>query len=188
MQVRSRRRGYLKVAGVVSERDLFAMQRLTVRQLAVTVRRAGDVGAIVAAAADIRRLSYHLVAQGVAAPQLTRLISHLNDQLTVRVAKGNDLWLHVRGRTGAHVVLQLPRGASPDQESLLDAAHLAAWFSDARGEAAPEVVYTRAKHVRKVKGSAPGAVTYSQERALALRVEPARVERLLQAGPEGEET
>jgi CBS domain-containing protein len=73
------------LAGVVSERDLFAMQRLTVRQLAVTVRRAADAGAIAAVAADIRRLSYHLVAQGVAAPQLTRLISHLNDQLTVRL-------------------------------------------------------------------------------------------------------
>jgi CBS domain-containing protein len=77
--------GQRYVAGVVSERDLFAMQRLTVRQLAVTVRRAADEGAIAAVAADIRRLSYHLVAQGVAAPQLTRLISHLNDQLTVRL-------------------------------------------------------------------------------------------------------
>ena len=109
-----------------------------------------------------------------------------NDQLTVRVAKGNDVWLHARGRTGAHVVLRLPKGRAPDQESLLDAAHLAAHFSDARGEAAPEVVYTRAKHVRKAKGSAPGAVTYSQEKGMALRVEPSRVERLLQ-GEEGEE-
>ncbi|MEI7704048.1 MAG: NFACT RNA binding domain-containing protein [Deltaproteobacteria bacterium] len=103
-----------------------------------------------------------------------------NDQLTVRVAKGNDLWLHARGRTGAHVVLRLPKGGAPDTESLLDAAHLAAHFSDARGEAAPEVVYTRARHVRKVKGAAPGAVTYSQEKGMALRVEPSRVERLLQ--------
>ena len=109
-----------------------------------------------------------------------------NDQLTVRVAKGNDVWLHARGRTGAHVVLRLPKGRAPDQESLLDAAHLAAHFSDARGEAAPEVVYTRAKHVRKVKGSAPGAVTYSQEKGMALRVEPSRLTRLLQ-GEEGEE-
>ncbi len=109
-----------------------------------------------------------------------------NDQLTVRVAKGNDVWLHARGRTGAHVVLRLPKGRAPDQESLLDAAHLAAHFSDARGEAAPEVIYTRAKHVRKVKGSAPGAVTYSQEKGMALRLEPTRVERLLQS-EEGEE-
>jgi predicted ribosome quality control (RQC) complex YloA/Tae2 family protein len=110
-----------------------------------------------------------------------------NDQLTVRVAKGNDVWLHARGRPGAHVVLRLGKGASPDQESLLDAAHLAAHFSDARGEAAPEIVYTRAKHVRKAKGSAPGAVTYSQEKGMALRVEPGRVARLVQGEGEGEE-
>jgi predicted ribosome quality control (RQC) complex YloA/Tae2 family protein len=110
-----------------------------------------------------------------------------NDRLTVRVAKGNDLWLHARGRPGSHVVLRLPKGRAPDQESLLDAAHLAAHFSDARGEAAPEVVYTRAKHVRKAKGAGPGAVNYSQEKGMALRVEPARVERLLQGEGEGEE-
>jgi predicted ribosome quality control (RQC) complex YloA/Tae2 family protein len=111
-----------------------------------------------------------------------------NDQLTVRVAKGNDVWLHARGRPGAHVVLRLQKGRAPDQESLLDAAHLAAHFSDARGEAAPEVVYTRVKHVKKVKGAAPGAVTYSQEKGMALRVEPARVERLLQGEGEGDGT
>ena len=77
--------GKSRVAGVVSERDLFALQRLTVRQLAVAIRRSEDVDALVVAAADVRRLSHHLVAQGVAAAQLTRLISHLNDQLTVRL-------------------------------------------------------------------------------------------------------
>jgi predicted ribosome quality control (RQC) complex YloA/Tae2 family protein len=46
------------------------------------------------------------------------------------------------------------------------------------------VIYTRAKHVRKAKGAAPGAVTYSQEKGMALRVEPARVERLLQGEAE----
>ena len=102
-----------------------------------------------------------------------------NDELTVRVAKGNDLWLHARGRKGAHVVARLARGAGPDQETLLDAAHLAAHYSDARGEPSAEVVYTLAKHVRKVRGSAPGSVTYSQERTLLLRIEPTRVERLL---------
>jgi len=102
-----------------------------------------------------------------------------NDELTVRVAKGNDLWLHARGRPGAHVVVRLAKGQAPDQETVLDAAHLAAHFSDARGEPVAEVVYTRAKYVRKPKGSAPGAVSYSQERSLLLRVEPVRLERLL---------
>ena len=102
-----------------------------------------------------------------------------NDALTLRVARGNDLWLHARGRTGAHVVIRLGKGEGPDQDTLLDAAHLAVHFSDARGEPQAEVDYTRAKHVRKPKGAAAGAVTYSQERVLLLRAEPARLERLL---------
>ncbi|MCU0770014.1 MAG: DUF294 nucleotidyltransferase-like domain-containing protein, partial [Burkholderiaceae bacterium] len=80
-----REAGVARVAGVVSERDLFALQRLSVRQLAVAIRRADTVEALAAAATDVRRLSHHLVAQGVSAAQLTRLISHLNDQLTVRL-------------------------------------------------------------------------------------------------------
>jgi predicted ribosome quality control (RQC) complex YloA/Tae2 family protein len=109
-----------------------------------------------------------------------------NDALTQRVARGNDLWLHARGLPGAHVVVRLEKGKGPDQETLLDAAHLAVHFSDARGEPQADVAYTRAKHVRKPKGSAPGAVTYSQERVILLRVEPRRTERLL-AEEEGEE-
>ncbi|HUK66898.1 MAG TPA: NFACT RNA binding domain-containing protein [Anaeromyxobacteraceae bacterium] len=102
-----------------------------------------------------------------------------NDELTVTVARGNDLWLHARGRGGAHVVAKLEKGKAPDGDTLLDAAHLAAHFSDARGEPVVEVVVTRAKFVKKKKGTPPGAVTYSQERTLNLRVEPPRVERLL---------
>lgn len=101
-----------------------------------------------------------------------------NDELTRRVARGNDLWLHARGQPGAHVVVRLGK-APPDQETLLDAAHLAAHFSDARSEPQVEVAATRVKHVRKVKGAPPGAVTYSQEKVILLRVEPPRVARLL---------
>ncbi len=79
------RGGVSRLIGVVSERDLFALQRLSVRQLAEAIRRASDPEAMAVVAADIRRLSHHLVAQGVAAAQLTRLISHLNDQLTQRL-------------------------------------------------------------------------------------------------------
>ena len=102
-----------------------------------------------------------------------------NDVLTVRLARGNDLWMHARGRAGAHVVVRLDRGRAPDQETFLDAAHLAAHFSDARGEGQVEVASTRAKHVRKPRGAAPGSVTYSQEKVVLLRLEPARLERLL---------
>jgi predicted ribosome quality control (RQC) complex YloA/Tae2 family protein len=109
-----------------------------------------------------------------------------NDALTVRTARGNDLWLHARGVPGAHVVVRLEKGRAPDQETLLDAAHLAVHFSDARGAPQAEVASTRAKYVRKPKGAAPGAVTYSQEKVVLLRVEQARLDRLLsEEEPEG---
>jgi predicted ribosome quality control (RQC) complex YloA/Tae2 family protein len=112
-------------------------------------------------------------------PILVGRNAEANDALTVKVARGNDLWLHARGLPGSHVVVKLDKGKSPDGETLLDAAHLAVHFSDGRSEAQVEVVATRAKYVRKVKGGAPGAVTYSQERTIHLRIERQRVERLL---------
>ncbi len=107
-----------------------------------------------------------------------------NDQLTFKVAKGNDLWLHVRGLPGAHVVVPLARGAEADPETLLDACALAAHYSGAKGEAVAEIAYTHARHVRKPKGSAPGAVLYVQEKMVPFRHDPARIERLLGQGAE----
>ena len=74
-----------EVAGVVSERDLFSLQRLSARELASTIRRAPDVPALAQCAADVRALSLSLVAQGGSALQLTRMIASLNDQITVRI-------------------------------------------------------------------------------------------------------
>lgn len=127
---------------------------------------------------------YRLYRSAAGVPLLVGRNAEANDALTVKVAKGNDLWLHARGLAGSHVVVKLDKGKPPDGETLLDAAHLAVHFSDGRNEAQVEVVATRAKYVRKVKGSAPGAVTYSQERTILLRVERQRVERLL-ASEEG---
>ncbi len=74
-----------EVSGVVSERDLFSLQRLSVREIASALRRAPDLDALVQCAADIHALSLALVAQGVAAGQLTRMISSLNDQVAMRI-------------------------------------------------------------------------------------------------------
>jgi predicted ribosome quality control (RQC) complex YloA/Tae2 family protein len=101
-----------------------------------------------------------------------------NDELTFHIAKAHHLWLHARGVPGAHVVVPLDRGESAPQELLLDAATLAAHHSDAKGEPRAEVSYTQVKFVRKTKG-APGAVNYTREKTFALRLEPARLQRLL---------
>jgi predicted ribosome quality control (RQC) complex YloA/Tae2 family protein len=102
-----------------------------------------------------------------------------NDALTFRVASPHDLWVHAKDRRGAHVILSLRRGESPREADLLDAAHLAAHFSEARGEAVVDVQYTPRKHLRRPRGAAPGFVLVDRERVLALRVEPARLEALL---------
>lgn len=76
-----------RAVGIVSERDLFAMQRLSIKQLSSAIRAARDVAAMQAVAAELRRFAATLLAQGVQAKQLTELISHLNDLLTARLVE-----------------------------------------------------------------------------------------------------
>jgi predicted ribosome quality control (RQC) complex YloA/Tae2 family protein len=99
-----------------------------------------------------------------------------NDRLTFRSARGRDLWLHARDVPGAHVVIRLDAGGEPDSESLLDAATLAAQFSDARAEGAVDVSWTAVKHLRR--GHRPGQVYLSRERTLRVRPDPERLARL----------
>lgn len=70
------------LAGVVTERDLFAMQQMSIKQLHTAIRTAITLEDFQAAAADIRQTTSALMAQGLQAQQLTELISHLNDVLT----------------------------------------------------------------------------------------------------------
>lgn len=73
-----------RAVGIVSERDLFALQRLSLRQLGAAIDGADSVALLQQAAADIRRFAQQLLAQGVAARQLTELVSHLNDRVAAR--------------------------------------------------------------------------------------------------------
>jgi CBS domain-containing protein len=74
-----------RVVGIVSERDLFALQRLSIGQLGKALRNAPDAATLQQLGAEIRRLARNLLGQGVGARQLTELISHLNDLLTERL-------------------------------------------------------------------------------------------------------
>jgi predicted ribosome quality control (RQC) complex YloA/Tae2 family protein len=102
-----------------------------------------------------------------------------NDQLTLRHARGNDLWLHVSGSPGSHVVVRVPAGKSVPLETLLDAAALAVHYSPRRGRGGIEVVYTPAKNIRKPRGAAPGLVTFAAGKSIRSEHEPARLRRLL---------
>ncbi len=74
-----------RLVGIVSERDLFALQRLSIKQLSSEIRAAIDVTALVACAQSVRELAKDLLAQGVHSRQITGLISHLNDVLTQQI-------------------------------------------------------------------------------------------------------
>ena len=86
-----------RVVNMISERDLFAMQRLSLRNLSGAIRAATDRDTLVRAGAEIRQFARHLVGQGVSAGSLTQLLSHLNDLLVARLveitaeAQGLDL-------------------------------------------------------------------------------------------------
>lgn len=104
-----------------------------------------------------------------------------NDRLTLRTARPHDHWLHARGVSGAHVVVSLHKGKVCSAETLVDAATLAAHFSDLRGEPVVDVLHTPRRFVRKRKGSAPGSVTLEREKVISVRIEPQRLTRLLQS-------
>lgn len=74
-----------KLIGVVTERDLFVLQRRSLRQIGDSIRSARTTPSLRQAADDIREWSLSLVAQGVSPDFITRLISRLNDQLTSRL-------------------------------------------------------------------------------------------------------
>jgi len=86
-----------RVVSIVSERDLFALQRLSLKHVSTSIRAATDLDALRAQAGAIRRLARNLLGQGVHARQLTELISHLNDILVeqlvglVAARRGVDL-------------------------------------------------------------------------------------------------
>lgn len=71
--------------GVVSERDLFSLQRISLRQIRAGIDNAADIEALQRASKDIRQLALNLIAQGIGAEQLTQFISTLNDALTRRI-------------------------------------------------------------------------------------------------------
>jgi CBS domain-containing protein len=74
-----------RLVGVVSERDLFALQQIGLRALGSTIRTAASIDDLVRAAGEIRLLAQGMVDQGIGAEQITRFISTLNDMLTARI-------------------------------------------------------------------------------------------------------
>jgi predicted ribosome quality control (RQC) complex YloA/Tae2 family protein len=93
-----------------------------------------------------------------------------NDHLTFRVARPYDLWLHAADYPGSHVVVVNPTRKEIPHRTIIEAAQLAAAFSQARRDAKVDVHYTQRKFLSKPKGAAPGLVRMSSFRSIT--VEP----------------
>jgi predicted ribosome quality control (RQC) complex YloA/Tae2 family protein len=91
-----------------------------------------------------------------------------NDQLTFKVARPNDLWLHAADYPGSHVIVRnATRGEIP-HGTIVEAAQLAAYFSQANKDPKVDVHYTQRKFLSKPKGAAPGLVRLSRFKNLTV--------------------
>lgn len=104
-----------------------------------------------------------------------------NDLLTTRLARGRDLFLHLEGSPGSHVVLRTEGRDDPPQESLLEAAELAVQFSKQRRATRARVHVAAIKDVSKPSGAKPGLVLVHRGRSFTLRRSPERLKRILES-------
>ena len=92
-----------------------------------------------------------------------------NDFLSLKMAKPNDYWFHVRGMPGSHVILRAKPNEDPDRETLKRAAAVAAFHSKARNGGIVAVSCTRARYITKPRGAKPGSVQIRKESVFKVR-------------------
>lgn len=86
--------------------------------------------------------------------------NYQNEELTFKVATGNDWWFHAKGIPGSHVILKSNNEEELPDRAYEEAASLAAFYSKAKDADKVEVDYIQKKNIKKVAGAAPGFVIY----------------------------
>ena len=81
-----------------------------------------------------------------------------NDYLSLKFAHRNDMWLHTKEIPGSHVII---KGENIDDETLREAAIIAAFYSKGKESSKVPVDYTMVRNLKKPNGSKPGMVIYS---------------------------
>lgn len=92
-----------------------------------------------------------------------------NDRLSIKVARGNDWWFHLKGMPSSHVVLFVRDGVDPPRTIVERAAAICAWHSKQRDGGIVSVSCTRAKYVTKPSGAKAGTVQIKKESVLKVR-------------------
>ncbi|KMN43861.1 Rqc2 family fibronectin-binding protein [Bacillus sp. LK2] len=86
-----------------------------------------------------------------------------NDYLTTKFARRDEIWLHTKDIPGSHVVI---RSLEPAEETLLEAAKIAAYYSKAKDSSSVPVDFTKIRHVKKPSGAKLGFVTYDNQQTI----------------------
>ncbi len=102
----------------------------------------------------------------------------VNDYLTLKIASGSDIWLHVKDMPGSHVVISLKEKNVPEK-TLIEAAMLAAYYSKGKNSSNVPVDYTYKKYVKKPKGAKPGMVIYENQKTLFMTPDEESLKNLL---------
>lgn len=103
--------------------------------------------------------------------------NYQNEELTFKVATGNDWWFHTKGIPGSHVVVKANGEELPDRV-FEEAGRLAAHYSQARGQEKVEIDYTQKKNVKKPNGSKPGFVVYYTNYSLVIDSDITGIEQI----------
>jgi predicted ribosome quality control (RQC) complex YloA/Tae2 family protein len=136
---------------IIAERDESALEKFTEKKTVQSARARGSK-----AEKKIPGTRRYLSSDGFEI--LVGRTARDNDYLTFKVAKPNDLWLHTGDYSGSHVVVRNATRKDVPHRTLVEAAQLAAQFSQARKDPKVDVHYTQRKFVSKPKGAVPGLV------------------------------
>ncbi len=93
--------------------------------------------------------------------------NYQNDELTFKVATGNDWWFHAKGMPGSHVIVKANNEELPDR-TFEEAGMLAAYYSGGRDAEKVEIDYLQKKNIKKPNGAAPGFVVYYTNYSLTI--------------------
>ena len=100
-----------------------------------------------------------------------------NDQLSLKTAKKTDYWLHAKNIPGSHVII---KSDQPSDETITEAAELAAYFSKYRHSAQVPVDLVQVKHLRKPNGAKPGYVIYENQKTIIVTPEEGKIIKMKQ--------
>ncbi|MGN1134135.1 MAG: NFACT RNA binding domain-containing protein, partial [Oscillospiraceae bacterium] len=100
-----------------------------------------------------------------------------NDKLTCKDSEKTDIWFHTKDIAGSHTIIKC-HGLKPSEQTILEAANIAAYHSKAKSSSQVPVDYTYIKYVKKPVGAKPGKVIFTHNQTLYVSPDEELIERL----------